>query len=125
MAAWNPDLDQLPKAWHWYLALAGLIVFLGVTWIDGSDRGALSGFATAVILLAARSRWDLKREPYFWVFFGIAAAIHTAAIVSLPVILATPTIIVAPLVIVDFAALIYGIYAAESVACFLRDRIRG
>ena len=122
MAEFDREPDNLPQVWHLYVALAGLFVFGIVTWASNSDNGALSGFAAATTLLAARSRWDLRREPYFWLCLVGVTVLHIVAISMFQGSLPKTTILLAPVVVIDFAAVIYLIYGAEWLASVARSK---
>jgi hypothetical protein len=111
----RPEKDYtVPKRWGFCLGALGLCIFGILVWItDDSDKAALSAFSAGTILLAARVRWDLRGEWYYWLLLVIVSLGHAALIVLTKVSLPSPTIQLAPLVILDFSAIIAAIFAIE------------
>lgn len=119
-----PEADYtVPKRWVIYLCALSLCIYAAsVAVTKDSDRATLFAFSAGTILLAARVRWDLRGEWYYWLLLVIVGAGHVTLIVLRPFSLPSPTIQFAPIVVLDFAAIVYSIFAVERGVNSIRRR---
>ncbi|MBT0668952.1 hypothetical protein HT136_11310 [Novosphingobium profundi] len=120
----TPEPDYtVPKRWVFFLGALGLCVFAVMIFItqDG-DKAALSAFAFMTIALAARVRWDLRGEWYYWLLLFVMTLAHVGLIAGTKIELPSPTIQFAPFVVIDFAAIVFAIFGAERAANSFRHR---
>ena len=110
--------DYLPPRWRWYLVSISLVAFLAVLMLTGdSDVAVLASFATGVVVLAGRVRWDLHGRAFFWIYLAIVSAAHLVVVASAAELtLPKPTVVVAPLVIVDYVLVLGGLFGLEWLA---------
>lgn len=105
---------EIGTLWKIGYVICCLAVFAIMTYASNSARGAVAGFAFAVVSLVARLRWDARDKPWFWLVIGGLALAHLALVFAVDwQIVAKPTILLAPFVIADFLVTLGAVFLAE------------
>lgn len=66
--------------WNVLYALTCLGVFVVFAIFSDADRGIVAGFSSASLILATKTRWDLRNRPWFWVLLTVLGGIHAIAV---------------------------------------------
>jgi hypothetical protein len=77
-------------------------------------------FATAVVIVTALARWDLRKHFYFWAYLLGVSAVHALIIAKAHISLPTPTKLFAPVVTSDFVLVLAGLFGLEWLMKLLR-----
>lgn len=105
------DESDISRAWkigYWLICFA---IFVAFVTLGQSDRGAVGAFFFASVALAAKTRWDLRNETWFRIFFVVLIVIHLIALFKIDWSLhLNPTILYAPLVIADFSLIVFLVF---------------
>ena len=73
------------SAKHFYLAiLCSLPIFVLFAALGRVDQAFGAASCCAVVMLAAMSRWDLKRRLWFWVAMGVIVLAQVPIVVLVP-----------------------------------------
>ena len=88
--------------------------------LGDSDKAALAGFATTVVVVTALARWDLRKQRFFWAYLLMVSAGHAVIIAEAQISLPTPTKLFAPVVTIDFVLVFSGLFGMERLMRFSR-----
>jgi len=91
-------------------------VFLFMVEIGFRQKAFPTALCFAVIVIAARARWDLRSHTWFWIIIFAVSVMHLAAIFTfnLPSNV-HPVSILMPFLAVDFIFIIAIIFLAERI----------
>ena len=101
-----------PYAAKWGL-LAGLlasIAFFLFARFGEPGRGMAAAVGLGILIFAARGRWDMRREAWYWITIAIIAGFQTPLVIFVPwTNKSYPGLALLPIAVLDFA-LIYGAF---------------
>jgi hypothetical protein len=109
-------IDPISTRWK-VIYVIGCMTFVGLfALFSQPGKGLVASFSFASIVLAARVRWDLRREHWFWLFWAVSVLVHSALVVAFNGSIGfRPTIVFAPLGIADFVLLLSCVFWLERV----------
>lgn len=109
--------NLLTKKWAVLAMLLATPVFFLFAYLGDAGRGRAAAVSVGVIILAARARWDLRREVWYWTAIAVVAACH------IPLLLFVswteknyPGYALLPIAVLDFAAIYGAIKLVEKAA---------
>ena len=108
-----------PPSRRWIIGviLAEAVVYGVVFALANADRAFVADISFATIVLAARTRWDLRNHDWFWILIGVFALGHIVAVMLIGWHLHVhPASLLTPFAVADFALMLGLLCGAESVA---------
>ncbi len=108
----------LNRKWGYIAILCGLpFFFLFAVLRDEPGKGRAAGICVAVIVTAARARWNLKVYPWFWLTLAAMCVLNAPLVLLVPwTSKSYPGITLLPVAIADYAIAYGFIKLAEKVA---------
>jgi len=99
------------------MIVAASVVYGVVFALTDADKAFVADISFATIVLAARTRWDLRNHDWFWILIGVFALGHIVAVVLIGWHLHVhPASLLTPFAVADFALMLGLLCGAESVA---------
>jgi hypothetical protein len=109
--------NLLTRKWTILAILFAAPVFFLFAYFGEPGRGRAAGISAAVIIMAARLRWDLRKKAWFWITVAIITGYH------IPLILLVswtdksyPGYTLLPMAVLDFAIMYGAIKLVEKAA---------
>ena len=111
----SPESGDMTLRWKLGYVTLCFAVFALFAALGEPDRGVVAAISFASIVLAAKIRWDLRHNEWFWWFIALAALLHLSFVISYnKTIEVHPTILIAaPAAFGDFSALILMLFLIE------------
>jgi len=104
-----PSNPYAPK-WGLLAGLLASLVFFLFAHFGEPGRGMAAAIGLGILIFAARARWDLKREVWYWIAIAIVAGCQTPLVLFVPwTNKSYPGLELLPIGVLDFA-LIYGAF---------------
>ena len=106
--------DGISRGWKLCYYFAALAIFGTLLAFGEPDRGVVGGFSFAVIVLAAKIRWDLRTELWYQVLFALLTTAHVVALFAVDSkLLLKPTILYATLATAEFVLIVFLVFILE------------
>ena len=106
--------DGISCGWKLCYYFAALAIFGTFSAFGEPDRGVVGGFSFAVIVLAAKIRWDLRTELWYQALFALLTTAHVVALFAVDwKLLLKPTILYAPLATAEFVLIVFLVFILE------------
>ena len=110
------DHSRGKTATLWILSLVVLTspLFFLFTLARHPGNGRAAWFAAITIALAAKTRWELSRHPWFWTTISAIVLLHIPLVVLVPWTATwVPRFVIMPFCVVDGLAILYLIQTVE------------
>jgi hypothetical protein len=99
---------ELTQKWGLLAGACSLLALFAFAYLGDAGRGRAAAISLAVILIAARARWDLKKFGWFWVTLVVVTGLHVPLVLFIPwTARSYPATTLLPIAVVDYA-LVYG-----------------
>ncbi len=113
----TPSKNALTSRWGLVAGLCSLLPFFLLAYLGDPGRGRAAAICVAVVIVAARARWDLKNYGWFWGTLALVIILHIPLILLVPwTSKSYPGITLLPVAVVDYAIVWACIKLAEKVA---------
>lgn len=104
------------KIWIAGCILCGILLFFVVVELGYAKKALPASFSFAAISLAARSRWDLRNRPWFWIIIVTVVLVHLAILYEFTFQFDIhPVSILTPFIVLDFTIIVLIIFLAEKI----------
>ena len=104
----NQSSDLFSRKWLLIVILCMVPAFFLFAVLGDPGRGRAAAISLAVIIVAARTRWDLKNYAWFWITLVVLIGLHVPLVLLVPwTSRSYPGITLLPIGVVDYA-IVYG-----------------